>query len=45
MRNRWVMITSIQIGNDFAKNWTRIFLVMTFLGLEAASNYFVKASI
>ena len=30
---------------NFADNWARIFVVMMFLGLEAANSYFAKAAI
>ena len=30
---------------NFADNWARIFVVMTFLVLEAANTYFAKAPI
>ena len=30
---------------NFAENWARIFVVMTFLALEAANSYFAKAAI
>ena len=30
---------------DFADNWARVFVVMTFLALEAVNTYFAKAEI
>ena len=30
---------------NFSDNWARVFVVMTFLGLEAANKYFAKAEI
>ena len=30
---------------DFADNWARVFVVMTFLVLEAANTYIAKAAI
>ena len=30
---------------NFADNWARVFVVMTFLGLEVVNTYFAKAEI
>ena len=30
---------------NFSDNWARVFVVMTFLGLEAANTYIAKAEI
>ena len=30
---------------NFAENWSRIFVVMTVLGIEVANTYFAKAEI
>ena len=39
------MITPILIAKNFADNWARVFVVMTFLVLEAANTYLAKAAI